>query len=62
MLKLQLTISARFELEPTKYTLLDKYQAFSLNIKPKKNIITSILLAITSRVDGKELRCFIDEK
>ena len=31
-----LTVSPRFELEPVEYVLIDKYQAFTQNIKPKK--------------------------
>jgi hypothetical protein len=36
MLRIQLTVSPRFELLPTQYVLIDKYQAFTQNIKPKK--------------------------
>jgi hypothetical protein len=31
-----LSVSPRFELEPVEYVLIDKYQAFTQNIKPKK--------------------------
>jgi hypothetical protein len=36
MLRLTLTISNRFELAPTEYVLIDRYGAFTQNIKPKK--------------------------
>ena len=36
MLRIKLTVSDKKELEPTEYLLIDKYQAFTQNIKPKK--------------------------
>ena len=36
MLRIKFVISATAELEPTEYFLIDKYQAFTQNIKPKK--------------------------
>jgi hypothetical protein len=36
MLRIKLVVSAGFALEPTEYLLIDKYQAFTQNIKPKK--------------------------
>jgi hypothetical protein len=39
-----LTISPRFELEPTDYVLIDKYQAFTQNIKPKKRYYNANVL------------------
>ena len=36
MLRIKLVVSAQNELEPTEYLLIDKYQAFTQNIKPKK--------------------------
>jgi hypothetical protein len=36
MLRIKFVISATGELEPTEYFLIDKYQAFTQNIKPKK--------------------------
>ena len=36
MLRIKLVVSAKNELEPTEYLLIDKYQAFTQNIKPKK--------------------------
>jgi hypothetical protein len=36
MLRIKLVVSAKNQLEPTEYLVIDKYQAFTQNIKPKK--------------------------
>jgi hypothetical protein len=36
MLRIKFVVSTTGELEPTEYFLIDKYQAFTQNIKPKK--------------------------
>jgi hypothetical protein len=36
MLRIKLVISNKFELEPTEYFLIDRYNAFTSNVKPKK--------------------------
>jgi hypothetical protein len=36
MLRIKLVISNHFELVPTEYVLIDKYNAFTQNIRPKK--------------------------
>jgi hypothetical protein len=44
MLRIKLVISAKNELVPTEYLLIDKYQAFTQNIKPKKRYYNANLL------------------
>jgi hypothetical protein len=60
MLRIKLVVSAQNELEPTEYLLIDKYQAFTQNIKPKNDIIMPTTLRLILQEAGMHLLCTID--